>query len=94
MKKSAALGLAGSGGAWTNPPGADWERNRPPAGCAPGMACNNPHVFQVTLQLLVLSLELAPMGLKLRFALGEMVLRSGGTGLSFARDDFFTSSER
>ncbi|MGH8656932.1 MAG: hypothetical protein ACREV4_00155, partial [Gammaproteobacteria bacterium] len=60
MKKSAALGISRcilgapdraipwpwlSGGARTNPPGADWERNRRPAGCAPGMACNNPHVF-------------------------------------------------
>ncbi|MGH8650712.1 MAG: hypothetical protein ACREYE_00390 [Gammaproteobacteria bacterium] len=52
----------------------------------------DPQVFQYTLRLLVPSLGLAPMGLALRFAPGETVLCSGGTRLSFARNDFFTSS--
>ncbi|MGH8653480.1 MAG: hypothetical protein ACREYE_15535 [Gammaproteobacteria bacterium] len=93
MKKSAALGLSCSGGARTNPPGADWERNQRPAGCAPEMTRNNPRVFQYTLRLLVSSLRLAPTGLALCFAPGETLLRSGGTRPPFARDDFFTSSE-
>ncbi|MGH8654837.1 MAG: hypothetical protein ACREYE_22940 [Gammaproteobacteria bacterium] len=42
--------------------------------------------------MLVPSLGLAPAGLARRFAPGETVLRSGGTGPPFARDDFFTSS--
>ncbi|MGH8656784.1 MAG: hypothetical protein ACREYE_33425 [Gammaproteobacteria bacterium] len=54
----------------------------------------NPHVFQYTLQLLVPSLGLAPTGLALRFAPGETVLRCDGMRLSFARDNFFTSSTR
>ncbi|MGH8650709.1 MAG: hypothetical protein ACREYE_00375 [Gammaproteobacteria bacterium] len=53
----------------------------------------NPHVFQYTLRLLVPSLGLAPAGRARRFAPGETLLRSGRTRPSFARDDFFTSSE-
>ncbi len=53
----------------------------------------DPHVFHYTLRLLVSSLRLAPAGLARRFAPGETLLRSGGTRLSFARDDFFTSSQ-
>ncbi|MGH8656806.1 MAG: hypothetical protein ACREYE_33540 [Gammaproteobacteria bacterium] len=49
----------------------------------------DPHVFQYTLRLLVSSVRLAPAGLALRFAPGETLLRSGGTRLPFARDDFF-----
>ncbi|MGH8650915.1 MAG: hypothetical protein ACREYE_01480 [Gammaproteobacteria bacterium] len=53
----------------------------------------DPHVFHYTLRLLVSSLRLAPPGFTRRFAPGETLLRSGGTRLSFARDDFFTSSQ-
>ncbi|MGH8651309.1 MAG: hypothetical protein ACREYE_03575 [Gammaproteobacteria bacterium] len=48
----------------------------------------DPQVFQYTLRLLVSSLRLAPAGLARRFAPDETVLRSGGTRLPFARDDF------
>ena len=48
----------------------------------------------LTLRLLVPSLGVAPSGLALRFAPGETVLCSGETRLPFARDDFFTSSQR
>ncbi|MGH8655985.1 MAG: hypothetical protein ACREYE_29085 [Gammaproteobacteria bacterium] len=54
----------------------------------------DPHVFHYTLRLLVSSLRLAPAGLARRFVPDETVLRSGGTRPFFARDNFFTSSER
>ncbi|MGH8656335.1 MAG: hypothetical protein ACREYE_30975 [Gammaproteobacteria bacterium] len=54
----------------------------------------DPQVFQYTLRLLVSSLRLAPAGLARRFAPGETLLRSGGTRPPFARDDFFTISQR
>ncbi|MGH8655849.1 MAG: hypothetical protein ACREYE_28360 [Gammaproteobacteria bacterium] len=63
-----------------------------------GISCSggarDPQVFHYTLRLLVPFLRLAPAGLARRFAPGETVLRSGGTRPSFARDDFFTSSQR
>ncbi|MGH8655119.1 MAG: hypothetical protein ACREYE_24440 [Gammaproteobacteria bacterium] len=54
--------------------------------------CSNPHVVHYTLRLLVSSMRLAPAGLVRRFVLDETALRSGGTRLSFARDDFSTGS--